>query len=49
MSTQEKQNWKTMHVVSKLKAVIIINLNNSGQSTLDLDQTTHLTAHHCLC
>lgn len=32
-----------MHLASKSKAIIIIiNLNNSGQSGLNLDQTIHL-------
>lgn len=29
-----------------MKAIVIINLNNSDQRGQDLDQTVHFTAHH---
>lgn len=48
MSTQ-KSKLKIMHLASKSKAIIIIIiLNNSGESGPNLDQTIHLTAHQFL-
>lgn len=47
MSIQEKQ-IETMQLPSKSKAIIIINVNNSGQSGLNLDQTITIAAHQFL-